>query len=228
MLLLGLDTATQIASVGITRGEEVLAEASTRATSNHTETLLPLIAEVLAQAQVTLPDIEGIGVAIGPGSFTGLRIALGTVKGLAYATGQPVAGIPTLEALAYTVSDWAGLVCPILDARKREVYTALFYRSASGEIAPVRSAQVSTLKSVLEQISAPCLFLGDGVETYGEAIREHCSDRAHLLPFETYHPRGAVVAKLAWRRLSRSDADDIATLVPSYVRPPEAVLKRTS
>ena len=87
MLILGIDTATQIASVGITCGEETLAEASNRATSNHTETLLPLIADVLSQAKVSLRDIEGIGVSIGPGSFTGLRIALGTVKGLAYATG---------------------------------------------------------------------------------------------------------------------------------------------
>lgn len=226
MLILGLDTATQIASVGITHCEEFVAEASTRATSNHTATLLPLIADVLSQAKVSLRDIEGIGVSIGPGSFTGLRIALGTVKGLAYATGQRVAGVPTLEALASTVSDWEGLVCPILDARKREVYTALFRRSRNGEITTVLPAQVSALTAALAQIAAPCLFLGDGVETYGTAILEYCGAQAQLLPFSTYHPRGTVVAKLAWERLSRGDSNDITTLVPSYVRPPEAVLKR--
>jgi tRNA threonylcarbamoyladenosine biosynthesis protein TsaB len=228
MLILGLDTATQIASVGITRRHEVLAEASNRATSNHTETLLPLITDVLSQAQVSLQAIEGIGVSIGPGSFTGLRIALGTVKGLAYATGQRVVGVPTLEALAHTVSDWEGLVCPILDARKREVYAALFQRSRSGEFVMVRPAQVAALKSVLAQITAPCMFLGDGVETYGATIREHCEAWAHLLPFSTSHPRGSVVARLAWTRFSQGDSDDIATLVPSYVRPPEAVLKRAN
>jgi tRNA threonylcarbamoyladenosine biosynthesis protein TsaB len=228
MLLLGLDTATQIASVGVTRGDEIMAEASTRAASNHTETLLPLIAEALAQANVSLRDIEGLGVSIGPGSFTGLRIALGTVKGLAYATGRKVVGVPTLEALAYTVRDWEGLVCPLLDARKREVYAALFQRSQSGELTTVLPAQVSALEKVLRQITAPCVFLGDGVETYGTAIRDHCGAQAHLLPFATHHPRGAVVAQLAWRRLSCGDADDIATLVPSYVRPPEAVLKRVT
>ena len=228
MFILGIDTATQIASVGITRGEEVVAEASNRATSNHTETLLPLIADVLSRADVSLHDIEGIGVSIGPGSFTGLRIALGTVKGLAYATGQRVVGVPTLEALAHTLSDWEGLVCPILDARKREVYAALFQRSRNGDLATVLPAHVSPLNAVLTHVSAPCLFLGDGVETYGAAIRDHCGTRAHLLPFSTHHPRGAVVAKLAWERLSRGDADDIATLVPAYVRLPEAVLKRVS
>ena len=228
MLILGIDTATQIASVGITCGEEALAEASNRATSNHTETLLPLIADVLSQAKVSLRDIVGIGVSIGPGTFTGLRIALGTVKGLAYATGQRVVGVPTLDALAHTVDDWEGLVCPLLDARKREVYAALFRRSRNGELVTVFPAQVSELNIVLAQISAPCLFLGDGVETYGATIREYYGTRAHLLPFSTYHPRGAVVAKLAWMRLSRADSDDLATLVPSYVRPPEAVLKRAT
>ena len=224
MLILGIDTATQIASVGITRGEEIIAEASNRATSNHTETLLPLIADVLARANVSLRDVAGVGVSIGPGSFTGLRIALGTVKGLAYATGQRVVGVPTLEALASAVSEWEGLVCPILDARKREVYAALFHRNRSGDLTAILPARVSTLNAVLTQISAPCLFLGDGVETYGAAIREYCGMRAQLLPFSTHHPRGAVVAKLAWARLSRGESDDVATLVPLYIRPPEAVL----
>src|SRR5581483_5852773 len=200
MLVLGIDTATQIASVGITRDEEVVAEASNRAASNHTETLLPLIADVLSQAHVSLRDVEGIGVSIGPGSFTGLRIALGTVKGLAYAIGQSVVGIPTLEALAHTVSGWEGLVCPILDARKREVYAALFQRRRNGELVTVLPAQVSPLNAVLTRVSAPCLFLGDGVETYGAAIRGHCGRQAQLLPFPTYHPRGSIVAKLAWTR----------------------------
>lgn len=228
MFILGIDTATQIASVGITHGEEVLAEASNRATSNHTETLLPLITAVLAQARVSLPNIEGIGVSIGPGSFTGLRIALGTVKGLAYAAGQRVVGVPTLEALAHTVSDWDGPICPILDARKREVYAAMFQRSRNGELATVWPARVAPIASVLAQITTSCVVLGDGVETYGAVIRAYCGDQAQLLAFSTYHPRGAIVAKLAWRRLSRGDADDIATLVPSYVRPPEAVLKRVT
>jgi len=226
MLILGIDTATRIASVGITREAEVLAEASIEATSNHTETLLPLIADVVAQAQVSLLDVTGIGVSIGPGSFTGLRIALGTVKGLAYAMGQRVVGIPTLEALAHTVSEWEGLVCPILDARKREVYTALFRRSQNGALQMIWPAQVSRLEAMIEQITEPCLFLGDGVETYGPAIRAHCGMHAQLLPFANYHPRGAVVAKLAWERLAHGVSDDLATLVPAYVRPPEAVLKQ--
>src|SRR5206468_435512 len=109
MLVLGLDTATWAASVGVTRDGEPLAEESCRAASNHTETLFPLIARVLARAGVSLAEVSGIGVSIGPGSFTGLRIALSTVKGFSYALGHKIAGVPTLDALARTVTAWEGL-----------------------------------------------------------------------------------------------------------------------
>ncbi len=231
MLILGIDTATQVASVGITREADVLAEESRHEQANHTETLLPLISRVLEQAGVTLPEIEGIGVSIGPGSFTGLRIALGTVKGFAYATGQKVVGVPTLDALAYTVSEWEGkkwegLICPLLDARKREIYAALFRRDLEGNLIKLLPDQALVPQQLLEQITEPCLFLGDGVEAYGELIRQHLGTLARLLPFTTYHPRGAVIAQMAWERLRNGDHDPLPSLVPAYVRLPEAVVKR--
>jgi len=226
MFVLGIDTATQVASVGIIGNGETLAEESRQATSNHTETLLPLIASVLEQASISLTEIGGIGVSIGPGSFTGLRIALGTVKGFAYATGQKVVGVPTLEALAHTVSDWEGLVCPVLDARKREVYAALFRRDANGTLQRLLPDHVLSPTALLEIITEPCLFLGDGAENYSALICEHGGSVMQILPFATHHPRGAIVAAMAWERLRRGEHDELHTLVPCYVRPPEAVLKR--
>jgi len=226
MFILGIDTATPIASVGITRNGEVVAEESLRERVNHTETLLPLIGRVLAQAGLTLPAIDSIGVSIGPGSFTGLRIALGTVKGFAYAMEQQVVGVPTLEALASTVREWSGLICPVLDARKGEIYAALFRCDPEGRIHKVLPDHVLAPQLILEQITEPCVFLGDGVEAYGELIRHSCGAMAHLLPFTTHHPRGAVIAQMAWERLQAGSADNIQSLVPAYVRPPEAVVKR--
>jgi tRNA threonylcarbamoyladenosine biosynthesis protein TsaB len=226
MLILGIETATQVASVGITCNREVVAEESLRERVNHTETLLPLIGRVLEQAGVTLPEIEGIGVSIGPGSFTGLRIALGTVKGFAYATGQKVIGVPTLDALAYTVSKWEGLICPLLDARKGEIYAALFRRDTEGNLRKVLPDHALAPQLILEQITEPCVFLGDGVVTYGELIRQHCGANAHVLPFTTHHPRGAIIAQMAWERLQTGSVDDIQSLVPTYVRSPEAVVKQ--
>ncbi|MGE0825123.1 MAG: tRNA (adenosine(37)-N6)-threonylcarbamoyltransferase complex dimerization subunit type 1 TsaB [Candidatus Binatia bacterium] len=225
MRVLGIDTATQIASVGIVADGDGVAEASTTAVSSHTETLLPLLQATLFQARLSLSDLDAIGVSVGPGSFTGLRIALGTAKGLAYAMGQKVVGIPTLEALAHTVGDWVGLVCPLLDARKHEVYGALFRRSASGDLQKIVPEQVLSPASFLAQIREECLFLGDGVDRYGETIRQGCGPLAHLLPFATHHPRGAVVARLAWEKLRRGEWDTLSTLGPMYLRSPEAVLR---
>ncbi|HXG19970.1 MAG TPA: tRNA (adenosine(37)-N6)-threonylcarbamoyltransferase complex dimerization subunit type 1 TsaB [Methylomirabilota bacterium] len=226
MLVLGIDTATRIASVGLIADEQVLAEASSPTGTNHTETLLPLIVQLLERANVRLPAIQGLGVSIGPGSFTGLRIALGTVKGLAYALGQKVAGVSTLEALARTVTGWEGDVCPILDARKGEVYTARFQRDRDGNVARISPDQVVAPQTFFSALGAPCLFLGDGIERYGELLQRQCGPGARFLPFSSYHPRGSVVALMAWERFHLGASDDIAALAPSYLRKPEAEFKR--
>jgi tRNA threonylcarbamoyladenosine biosynthesis protein TsaB len=228
MLVLGIDTATVVASVGLMGQSGLLAEESVPESTNHAEVLLPLIANVLAKASVTLAEVRGLGVSIGPGSFTGLRTALSTVQGFAYAMGQKVVGIPTLAALAQTVRDWEGQICTILDARKREVYAAFFHRSRQGSVKRLSPDQVITPQALLVHITTPCLFLGDGVETYGPLIQERCGPSARLLPFATHHPRGAVIATMAWARLSQGEHDDLSTLAPSYVRLAEAELKRTA
>ncbi len=227
MVVLGIDTATAVASVGLVRGGKLLAEESRRAVSGHTEILLPLIADLLAQSSMSLAELSGIGVSIGPGSFTGLRVALSTVKGFAYALGHRVVGVSTLEALAHTVKDWEGLVCPLLDARKHEVYAALFHRDWHGRLERLTPDLVLTPHALLERITAPCLFLGDGVDPYGQLIREQCQPAVSILPFVSYHPRGAVVAHIACERLCLGEQEDLHSLTPRYVRLPKAELKRT-
>jgi tRNA threonylcarbamoyladenosine biosynthesis protein TsaB len=228
MLILGIDTATSVASVGLVCDGEPLAEESRSETSSHTEILLPLISGLLARCGVELAAVQGMGVSIGPGSFTGLRVALSTVKGFAYALGQRVVGVPTLEALARTVTDWDGEICSILDARKGEVYTAFFRYDRYGQLERLTPDQVCPPQALLDHLLTPCLFLGDGVKTYGQLIQERYGPAAQLLPFATHHPRGAVVAKMAWERLSRGEHDDLGALVPRYVRLPEAEFKRTN
>jgi len=227
MLVLGIDTATLVASVGLVRHGQLVAEESIQESRNHAEVLLPLIANVLAKASVTLAEVQGLGVSIGPGSFTGLRTALSTVKGFAYALGHNVVGIPTLDALAQTVRDWEGPICTILDARKREVYVAFFHRSGQGIVERRSPDRVMTPQALLAEITTPCLFLGDGLVSYGQLIQAHCGSLVRLLPFASHHPRGAVIAAMASERLSRGEHDDLATLVPRYVRAAAATLKHT-
>lgn len=228
MLVLGIDTATRIASVGLVRDGELLDEESCPASSNHTETLLPLLLKLLARCGVSLGEVYGVGVSIGPGSFTGLRIGLSTAKGFAYALGWKVVGEPTLAALAHTVSDWQGNICPILDARKGEVYTALFHRDRQGQLARLTADQVCAPRTLLDSLATPCVFLGDGVETYGNLMQEHCGPAIRLLPFATHHPRGATIARLAWERFCRGESDDLSDLAPCYVRKPDAEFKRAN
>ena len=143
MKILGIDTSTVTASVALVEeGKLTWEEVSPPSEqsrlcpgavhrANHAETLLPLMHTVLTKTGVSLPEISALAVSIGPGSFTGLRIGLSTVKGLAYGWDIPVVGVPTLLAVAARVTNWEGLVCPLLDAKKNEVYTALFQKKGS-------------------------------------------------------------------------------------------------
>ena len=230
MLVLGIDTATPIASVGLIQDGGVLAEQSQPAAGSHAENLLPLIHHVLDQSHVSLPEIEGIGVTIGPGAFSGLRIALGTIKGFAYALSQRVAGVSTLLTLAHAVTDWTGRLCVVLDARKREVYTACFARDAGGHITRLTEDVVLSPEVWASQAFAPLatssLVVGDGLERYGEIIRGNCALNTEFIPLTAVPPRGGIVARLAWVRFKQGDHDDVGQLVPHYIRRSDAERNR--
>lgn len=227
MHVLGVDAATPIASVGLIHDGRVLAEAAGSAT-NHVESLLPLIRDVLDRAHVELHDLDGIGLTIGPGSFSGLRVALGTVKGLAYARSLRVAGVSTLSALAHAVPDWTGRVGVVLDARKREVYAAFFDRGADGQVTRLTRDAVLAPDVLPVEGAAPCLFVGDGAERYAEILRSRYGAATRLFPLARLQPRAGIVARLAWARFRRGDADDAAQLVPHYLRRPDAERNRAA
>jgi len=167
-------------------------------------------------------------VSLGPGSFTGLRIALGTVKGFAYALGRNVVGVDTLEALARTVTDWEGRICPVLDARKGEVYTALFHQERDGQIKRISPDLVVVPQEFFSQLEEACVFLGDGLERYADLLQERCGPKTRFLSFSSHHPRGSMVARMAWERLRWGEADELGALSPLYVRRPDAEFTRRS
>ena len=201
----------------------VLAEGVYRESRSHTASLPLLVERVFGDAGLALEDLEGIAVSIGPGSFTGLRIGLALAKGLAFAGGLPLVGVPTLEALAWVVDAEPGTtVCAALDARKREVYAALFAVEAEG---PRRLTPDLALapEALAARLPRPCTVVGDAGEVYGEALGAH----ARLLPFATHHPRGGVIARLGAARLAAGEAANLGTLEPVYVRLPDAELPRS-
>jgi tRNA threonylcarbamoyladenosine biosynthesis protein TsaB len=220
--VLGIETATWTASVGVIDGGQALAERTRRAAGSHAVSLIPLIDEVLAAAGTPLSAIHLIAVSIGPGSFTGLRIGLSIAKGLALAASKPVVGVPTLTAMAHAAGPRDGvLLCPVLDARKREVYAAQFARSAEG-LEPLWEPAVLTPEALAERLRPPCLVFGDGVDEYEPTLRRCCGDGIELLRSSQLAPSALAVAALAGARFLRRGGDDVARLEPAYLRLPEA------
>ena len=166
MKVLGIDTSTSCGSVGLIDDEEVISDYLLNIPVTHSERLLGAIEFVLREARCPIGEIDGWAISLGPGSFTGLRIGVSTVKGLAFATGKPVAGVSTLDVLASQIAPTSYLICPILDARKKEVYTA-FYRYGEGS-SLMRQSDYQAIRpeDLVKKIKEHTIFLGDGVKTY--------------------------------------------------------------
>ena len=169
MLVLGIETSTTQGGVAIVGEDRVLYEAVLNVEVTHSERLLPAVDRALAEARISLETLGGIAVSIGPGSLTGLRIGLSTAKGLAYATGLPLVGVPTLEAMAWALPAARWQVCPVLDARKHEVYAALFRHETEGLRRITEDAALAP-DDLCRLIRNPTLFLGEGVATYGALL----------------------------------------------------------
>jgi tRNA threonylcarbamoyladenosine biosynthesis protein TsaB len=225
MRVLGIDTSTRCGSIGLIEGEQILCEYSLNGKVSHSERILKTIDRVLEDSGFSIGEIEGFAVSIGPGSFTGLRIGVSAVKGLAFATGRRVAGVSTLDALAQNVRYSPYLICPLLDARKGEVYTAL-YRN-TGENGLIKLAPEMVIKPVdlLEKIEERALFLGNGVYTYGDLIRRKRGNMAHMAPSPFNFVHGAIVAHLGRQNLEKGECLDLEGFTPRYIRKSDAEVK---
>jgi tRNA threonylcarbamoyladenosine biosynthesis protein TsaB len=227
MRILAIDTATWRCSVALVRDGVVEAERQERATSNHAGLLPRLVAETLAESDPMVSE-DAIAVTIGPGSFTGLRIALSFAKGLAFAGGQRLVGIPTLDALALAAPTSERRVCAVLDARKREVYAGLYEREG-GDLFRCGEPCAIDAERLARAVETPCAFVGDGVDVYGDVIGRVLGAGGRLLSPTDLPASALAVAALAAARLrSMPTGDDLRALSPRYVRPPEAELSQSA
>lgn len=221
MKILAVDTATRACSVAIADPAGLICELTMQTGETHSANLLSLIDSALSVARMEVAQIGGLGVTIGPGSFTGLRIGLGVVKGLALALGRQVVGMSSLEALAHPFGYWPGLVCPLLDARKGEVYYSLYDMQAHGDKTRGPDA-VGAIEQALMGIHEPCLFVGNAARLYRERIVAVMGERARFVGGGLDHIRAAAVADLTLSAFGREQAEDAGGLAPRYVRRSEA------
>ncbi len=225
MKVLGIDTSTSCGSVGLIDDGEVIADYLLNISVTHSERLLGAIELVLKEARCHIENIDGWAIALGPGSFTGLRIGVSTVKGLALATGKPAVGISTLDVLAFQIPTTPHLICPILDARKQEVYTA-FYRYKEGNaLKQISPYQAIRLEDLVKNIKEETIFLGDGLKTYRDFILNSLPTYTIYPPSPLHLPHGSMVAKLGSELLQKGEYLDLATFVPIYIRSSEAEIK---
>ncbi len=225
MKVLGIDTSTPWGSVGLIDGDQILCEYSLNRKLSHSERVLKSIDRVLEGSQVPIRNVDGFAISIGPGSFTGLRIGVSVVKGLTFATGKPVTGVSTLDALAQNARYVPFLICPLLDARKGEVYAALYRNTEKNGPSRLTPEMAIRPGDLLERIDQETLFLGNGVDIYGDLIHRKLGSMAHIAasPFNFVH--GTVIAQLGRRNLEKGQYLDLEKFTPRYLRKSEAEIK---
>ncbi len=219
--ILAMDTATRSCSAAVIGGNGLLAERTGNVGVTHTTRLMPLIDSLLYDCELSVHNLDGLAVTIGPGSFTGLRIGLSTVKGLAMAASLPVAGVSCFDALAYQFLFVSGCLCTMIDARKGEVYMAE-YLPVDGELRQSGAARAIAPEAAAREISAPCLFVGNGASLYKEVIADAAGKWARFAPEEQSHVRAAAVGALGRRLLSAGQATPLPLLNPWYIRDSDA------
>ena len=221
MYILGIESSTKTGSVAVVSDDGVIGQYSLNIEVTHSERLMATVDRVLKDTGLRIADIDGFAIAIGPGSFTGLRIGLATVKGLALATNKPLAAVPTLQALAWNLPYSAYPICPLLDARKNEVYAAM-YRFEGTALVHLMAEAVITLSQLADRISGKTLFTGEASHLFRDNIEKIFGDRALFAPPSATLPSAATVAEIGLTMIRSGKQADPDSLTPMYIRRPEA------
>ncbi len=221
MKILALDTSTLAATMALVDDSEVLAESNLPPGRTHSTTLLPEIRRILKDRALEVRDLDLIAVGLGPGSFTGLRIGLAAAKGLAWAAGKPLVGVPTLDALAMNHPPARTRICPLVDARKGQVYAALFEPDGAGGWQRTMEDGAFTPDELAALIKEDTVFFGEGARTWEESLSRTLG--ALFLRGEEHldYPHAAGAARLAVSRYAQGTETDPARIVPRDIRPPD-------
>lgn len=227
MRILGIESSSLVASVAIVTDDVVTAEYTVNFKKTHSQTLLPMIDEVVSMLELELDSLDAIAVSAGPGSFTGLRIGSATGKGLGLALNKPLIHIPTVDAMAYNLYSSSALICPIMDARRSQVYTGLYQYEE--EFLVIKEQCAMDMKELIDELNhtgKKVVFLGDGVPVYGSMIEELIRVPYGLAPAHVSRQRAASVAALGLAYYKLGKIETAAEHGPDYLRKPQAERER--
>ena len=229
MRVLALDSSGIVASVAVVEDDTLVAEYTVNYKKTHSQTLLPMLDEIVKMTELDLKTIDAIAVAKGPGSFTGLRIGSSTAKGMALALKKPILSIPTLEGLAYRLTPVTDeLVCPLMDARRNQVYTGIYQNKKEG-IEVVRQQEAVAIEELIEQVNAlerPVVFLGDGVPVQKEVLEANITVPYRFAPAHLNRQSASAVAALGVVYYKEGKSEDARDHKPIYLRQSQAERER--
>lgn len=228
MKILGLDSSGLVASVAVVEDDNLCAEYTVNFKKTHSQTLLPMLDVIADMIQLDLNTVDGIAVAAGPGSFTGLRIGSATAKGLGLALKKPLLAVPTLDALAYNLYDVGELVCPIMDARRNQVYTGI-YEYVDHQLQIVRNSDaldIHQLIQELNQLGRGVVFLGDGVVVYRDVLDAELTVSHSYAPAHCNKQRASAVAALGLVYMKEENIVSATDFQPDYLRKSQAERER--
>lgn len=215
--ILGIDTATNVCGLALTEDRNLIAELRLNFQRAHGEKLIVALHHLLDDAGLKLQDVAGLAISIGPGSFTGLRIGLAVVKGLALAHPMPVVAVPTLDALAWQAYCWRDQICPLIKAQADEAYTAL-YQFQSQELIRKTDFQLIPMAALDQFIGQRTLILNAGMKNLEAFLTTGLRERVEVAPAALAMPSGYAVAYLGMDKLLRQEFEDIDRLEPFYLK----------
>jgi len=228
MRILALDSSGLVATVAILEDEQMIAEYTVNYKKTHSQTLLPMLDEIVKMTEFDLSTIDAIAIAGGPGSFTGLRIGAATAEGLGLALDKPLIHVPTVDGMAYCLFGQEGLICPIMDARRNQVYTGL-YRFVNEEFQVVEEQMAISVPELIEKLNQygeKVTFLGDGVPVYKTQFTEGLRCTYAFAPAHMNRQRAGAVGVLGMKYFQEGKIESAREHKPDYLRLSQAERER--
>ncbi len=227
MRILGIESSSLVASAAVVEDGVMLAEYTVNHKKTHSQTLLPMIDEMFRMLGIGLETVDAVAVSGGPGSFTGLRIGSATAKGFGLALAKPLIHVPTVDAMAYNLYGASGLICPIMDARRNQVYTGIYrFEKEFQTVMPQDAMDVGELAEKLNGFGERVIFLGDGVPVYGAKLAEKLTVPFDFAPAHANRQRAAAVAALGAVYFAEGKTETAAEHKPDYLRKSQAERER--